>query len=85
MELFHIEQYVEMVLQYLRLESPDPDLAIRSVEVDSCVRQAVRKYARSFIRKKIALDFHETGMEVVTDENGWFLCWGSCCPMLLNI
>ena len=68
MELFHIEQYVEMVLQYLRLESPDPDLAIRSVEVDSCVRQAVRKYARSFIRKKIALDFHETGMEVITDE-----------------
>ena len=68
MELFHIEQYVEMVLQYLRLESPDPDLAIRSVEVDSCVRQAVRKYARSFIRKKIALDFQETGMEVVTDE-----------------
>ena len=68
MELFHIEQYVEMVLQYLRLESPDPDLAIRSVEVDSCVRQAVRKYARSFIRKKIALDFRETGMEVVTDE-----------------
>lgn len=68
MELFHIEQYVEMVLQYLRLESPDPDLAIRSVEVDSCVCQAVRKYARSFIRKKIALDFQETGMEVVTDE-----------------
>ena len=68
MELFHIEQYVEMVLQYLRLESPDQDLAIRSVEVDSCVRQAVRKYARSFIRKKIALDFQETGMEVVTDE-----------------
>ena len=61
MELFRIEQYVEMVLQYLRLDSPDHDLAFRSVDVDDCVRQAVRKYARSFIRKKIALDFQETG------------------------
>lgn len=68
MELFRIEQYVEMVLQYLRLDSPDHDLAFRSVDVDDCVRQAVRKYARSFIRKKIALDFQETGMETVSDE-----------------
>ena len=42
MELFRIEQYVEMVLQYLRLDSPDHDLAFRSVDVDDCVRQAVR-------------------------------------------
>lgn len=68
MELFRIEQYVEMVLQYLRLDSPDHDLAFRSVDVDDCVRQAVRKYARSFIRKKIALDFQETGIETVSDE-----------------
>ena len=68
MELFRIEQYVEMVLQYLRLDSPDHDLAFRSVDVDDCVRQAVRKYARSFIRKMIALDFQETGMETVSDE-----------------
>lgn len=68
MELFRIEQYVEMVLQYLRLDSPDHDLAFRSVDVDDCVRQAVRKYARSFIRKKIALDFQETGIEIVSDE-----------------
>ena len=68
MELFRIVQYVEMVLQYLRLDSPDHDLAFRSVDVDDCVRQAVRKYARSFIRKKIALDFQETGIETVSDE-----------------
>ena len=68
MELFRIEQYVEMVLQYLRLESPDQDLVLRKVEADSCVRQAVRKYASSFIRKKISLDFQETGMQVLTDE-----------------
>ena len=67
-ELFKVEQYVEMVLQYLRLDSPDHDLAFRSVDVDDCVRQAVRKYARSFIRKKIALDFQETGIETVSDE-----------------
>ena len=53
-EILKIEQYVEMVLGYLRL--------------DSLLRQAVRKFARMFILKKIALDLRETGRTVLTDE-----------------
>ncbi len=67
-ELFKIEQYVEMVLQYLRLGSSATDFVIRTAALDDIVRQAVRKYARLFILKKIKLDFTETNLEVLTDE-----------------
>ena len=38
----------------------------------SLLRQAVRKFARMFILKKITLDFQETGKTVLTDEK-WLL------------
>lgn len=68
MELFQIEQYVEMVLQYLRLGSDSSDLLLKEYDLDECIRQAVRKYAKTFIRKKISLDFTETHVKVLTDE-----------------
>ena len=68
MELFKIEQYVEMVLQYLRLESPSSDFVLKRYSLDHIVRQAVRKYARVFIRKKISLDFSGLNCDVLTDE-----------------
>ena len=42
-----MEQYVEMVLGYLRLESPSSDYVIRNYALDDIVRQAVRKFAPS--------------------------------------
>lgn len=71
-ELFRIEQYVEMVLMYLRLDSHASDYVIRTCDLDEICRQAIRKFASSFIRKKIHMDFRETGCQVVTDEK-WLL------------
>ncbi|MCR1899861.1 ATP-binding protein [Irregularibacter muris] len=67
-QLFKIEQYVEMVLQYLRLESMSSDLVLKTYSLDNIVKQAVRKYAKSFIRKKISLEFSPLDCEVLTDE-----------------
>lgn len=67
-ELFKIEQYVEMVLSYLRLGSDQTDYLFRRCDLDALVRACVRKYARLFILRKISLDFQPTGMTVVTDE-----------------
>ncbi|NCB51037.1 MAG: HAMP domain-containing histidine kinase [Clostridia bacterium] len=72
-ELFKIEQYVEMVLGYLRLDSETTDYVIRKVDLDIIVRQSLRKYARLFILKKLSLDFRETGLVVLTDEK--WLCF----------
>lgn len=67
-ELFKIEQYVEMVLSYIRLGSNENDFVIKEYDLDNIVRQAVRKYAPLFIRKKINLDFKPTNSKVLTDE-----------------
>lgn len=67
-ELFKIEQYVEMVLSYIRLESTENDFVIKEYDLDSIIKQAIRKYAPLFIRKKINLDFQNTNYKVLTDE-----------------
>lgn len=72
-ELFKIEQYVEMVLGYLRLGSETTDYVIRKIDLDSVARQSLRKFARLFILKKVSLDFRETGLTVLTDEK--WLCF----------
>lgn len=67
-ELFKIEQYVEMVLSYLRLESDSSDYVFREYRVDDILKQAIKKFSKQFILKKLPLDFKETGISAVTDE-----------------
>ena len=67
-ELFKIEQYVEMVLSYIRLGSSENDFVIKEYNLDDIIKQAIRKYAPLFIRKKIALNFKNTNYTVLTDE-----------------
>lgn len=67
-QLFKVEQYVEMVLQYLRLENISSDLVFRRQSLDHIVKQAIRKYSKSFIRKKIKLNYKELSCNVLTDE-----------------
>lgn len=66
-ELIKIGQYVDMVLGYLRLDSDSTDYVFQDTDLDALLRQAVRKFARLFILKRITLDFQETGRTVLTD------------------
>ena len=72
-ELQKIAQYVDMVLQDLRLDSTAKDLVLQRCHLDAVVRQTVRKYAKLFILKKIQLVFQETKWEVLSDEK--WLCF----------
>ena len=72
-ELQKITQYVDMALQYLRLDSTAKDLVLQRCQLDEVVRQTVRKYAKLFILKKIQLVFQETKWEVLSDEK--WLCF----------
>ena len=56
-ELFQTEQYVQMALQYLRMEKMTSDLVFARYDLDALIRQAVRKYAPLFIRRKIILSY----------------------------
>ena len=72
MELFKIEQYVEMALNYLRVEDISSDLSFKKHAVDDMVRQVIRKYAKIFISKKTKMNFKPTGSYIVTDDK-WFV------------
>lgn len=67
-ELFRIEQYVEMVLSYLRLGSESSDFVIQTYDIDGILKSAIHKYAPQFIEKKIALSYESVHMDVLTDE-----------------
>lgn len=67
-QLFKVEQYVEMVLQYLRMENMSADLMLKRYSLDDIVKQAIRKYSKSFIRKKIKLNYENLNCNVLTDE-----------------
>lgn len=71
-ELLKIEQYVEMVLGYLRLNSDTTDYLFQECDLDEIIRQALRRLAKLFILKKISLRFQETNRQVLTDSK-WLL------------
>ena len=71
-ELTRIEQYVEMVLCYIRLESSDTDYVIKECRLEDIVKSAVRRFSGQFIRKKLTLRMSGLDCMVLTDEK-WLL------------
>ena len=67
-ELFRVEQYVQMVLCFLRLDSEFTDYVIKEYRVDDIIRPAVRRLAPQFIMKKLALEYEHTDEVALTDE-----------------
>lgn len=67
-ELFRVEQYVQMVLCFLRLDSDFTDYVIKEYRVDDIIRPAVRRLAPQFIMKKLALEYEHTDEVALTDE-----------------
>lgn len=67
-ELFRIEQYVEMVLMFLRLDSDTTDFVFAECSLDGIVRQAVRKFAGEFIARRLTLKLDVGETSVLTDE-----------------
>lgn len=68
LELFKIEQYAQMALQYLRIGEMSNDLVLKWYPLENIVKQAVRNYSTMFILKKIALELSEFHVNVLTDE-----------------
>ena len=71
-DLFRIEQYVEMVLCYLRLDSDPPDYVIQKYDLDKILTQAFRRFSGQFISKKLSLDYEPPEFTALTDEK-WLL------------
>ena len=75
-DLSHIEQYVEMVLAFLRLDSNSSDYVFKMHELDPLLRQSIRRFSSEFINRKLILSYtppsDESGtLKMITDDK-WF-------------
>ena len=67
-ELFQIEQYTEMALEYQRVQSESNDFVLGKIKLDKVIRESIRKYAKIFIRKKLSMHYEGTDIVVASDE-----------------
>ena len=67
-ELFRIEEYVGMALQYQRVSSTENDFVLEKVSLDGVIRDTIKKYAKIMIRRHIGINYSGTKKQVYTDE-----------------
>lgn len=70
-ELFKIENYVEMALNYLRFEEMSGDMVLERTKLEPIVKQVVKKYSTIFIHKHLAIELENLDIDILTDEK-WF-------------
>lgn len=71
-ELLKVEQYVDMALQYQRLDCSGRDLVLKEYPLEGLVKKAVKHMAPVFIYNKAGIRLADLDGVVLTDEK-WFL------------
>ena len=67
-ELLKIEQYVNMALQYIRLDHIHHDLSFQKISLDYLVSQEIKKQSLFFFEKDIKVDYQIKDIQILTDE-----------------
>ena len=67
-ELFRIEEYIDMALQYTRLGAQTNDFVIERILLDEVIKNSIHKYAKQFIYKKLSLNYESKDIMAVTDK-----------------
>lgn len=67
-DLLRIEQYVEMVLTYLRMGSDVTDYTFRTVHLDKVIKENIRKLRGDFIMRNLNLVYVPSDETVISDE-----------------
>ncbi len=68
LDLFRIEQYVDMVLVFLRLDSGSGDYIFKEYKLDDIIQQSIVKFSSEFIARKIYPKYTPTSDTVITDD-----------------
>ena len=71
-EIFKIDAYTHLVLQYLRLENFHDDLQLKQVALEHLDKEVVRKYSLFFIQKGLTINLDDLDVKVISDEK-WLL------------
>lgn len=72
LQMMEVESYIDMALEYLRIENMLSDLKLAKHSIQSIVNSAIKAYSKMFIYKKISLELEEINLNVITDEK-WLL------------
>lgn len=70
-DLFRTQQYVDMVLAFLRMGSESGDYVFREYSLDSIIKPSIKKFASEFIGRKLTLTYEPIEDKFITDEK-WF-------------
>lgn len=72
LQIIEMEKYVDMALQYIRIDSMSSDLKLEKYSVQKIIKKAVKDYSKLFVYNNIKLNLDESDIEVITDEK-WLL------------
>lgn len=67
-ELMYVNQYIEMILQYIRMNQLQTDYLFKEVAIEKMVKRSIKKYARFFIKKNLSITIEEINGAVISDE-----------------
>ena len=70
-QMFYIEKYVNMAINYLKIQNRQADMDIAPVKLNELINPLLKKYATLFIDKHISLEYIPIKDTVITDSK-WF-------------
>lgn len=68
MQVLRIEQYVDMVLHYIKIDHMASDLRLRRYQLNDIVNDVLKKQATFFIQKKLKLQYEPIDLMILSDE-----------------
>lgn len=68
MQVLRIEQYVDMVLHYIKINQMSHDLKIQRCSLKNILDEVIKKQSTFFIHKKIQLQLEDINLDILTDE-----------------
>lgn len=71
LELFKVEQYIELALQFIKIKNLEADLVINTYPLKDMINQSVRKYSTLFIQKGLGVNVSDCD-KIVTTDSKWF-------------
>lgn len=67
-QLNRIDQYTNMIMAYVRLNSESSDFVFEEVNLDNVIKNCIKKFKIEFIHKKIKMEFHPTEQSIISDK-----------------
>lgn len=66
-QIFYIESYTDMAINYLKLTDAEVDMDIAEISIDSVIKSVLKKYSVIFFNNHISLNYEPINETVISD------------------